>query len=78
MIHENPDLGILFEVPHESESSSFRKPSPGADGRTVGDRSNHLPMIDITGPGIAFHAKPMVKKSAQESISSMGWMPFFY
>jgi phosphoserine phosphatase len=38
----------------------------------VGDGSNDLPMINIAGLGIAFHAKPLVKKNAQHSISTIG------
>lgn len=38
----------------------------------VGDGSNDLPMINIAGLGIAFHAKPIVKKNAQHSISTIG------
>ena len=38
----------------------------------VGDGSNDLPMINIAGLGIAFHAKPVVKKNAQHSISTLG------
>lgn len=38
----------------------------------VGDGSNDLPMISIAGLGIAFHAKPIVKQKAQQSISSVG------
>lgn len=38
----------------------------------VGDGSNDLPMISIAGLGIAFHAKPIVRKKAQKSISSVG------
>jgi phosphoserine phosphatase len=38
----------------------------------VGDGSNDLPMISIAGLGIAFHAKPVVKQKAQQSISSVG------
>lgn len=38
----------------------------------VGDGSNDLPMINIAGLGIAFHAKPVVKKNAQHSISTTG------
>lgn len=38
----------------------------------VGDGSNDLPMINIAGLGIAYHAKPIVKKSAQHSISTIG------
>lgn len=38
----------------------------------VGDGSNDLPMISIAGLGVAFHAKPIVKEKAQQSISSVG------
>lgn len=38
----------------------------------VGDGSNDLPMLNIAGLGIAFHAKPLVKKNAQHSISTTG------
>jgi phosphoserine phosphatase len=38
----------------------------------VGDGSNDLPMINIAGLGIAFHAKPLVRKNAQHAISNMG------
>lgn len=38
----------------------------------IGDGSNDLPMINIAGLGIAFHAKPIVSKNAQHSISTIG------
>ncbi len=38
----------------------------------VGDGANDLPMLKIAGLGIAFRAKPIVKKSAGQSISTMG------
>jgi len=38
----------------------------------VGDGANDLPMLNLAGLGIAFHAKPKVKDSAQSSISSIG------
>jgi phosphoserine phosphatase len=38
----------------------------------VGDGANDLPMISIAGLGVAFHAKPIVEKNAQQSISSVG------
>ena len=38
----------------------------------VGDGANDLPMITLAGLGIAFHAKPKVKESAQQSISTTG------
>ena len=38
----------------------------------VGDGANDLPMLLEAGLGIAFHAKPRVKKEAQQSISTIG------
>lgn len=38
----------------------------------VGDGANDLPMISTAGLGIAFHAKPKVKESARQSITTMG------
>lgn len=38
----------------------------------VGDGANDLPMISMAGLGIAFHAKPKVKATAKQSISTIG------
>jgi len=38
----------------------------------VGDGANDLPMLSTAGLGIAFHAKPKVKATARQSISSIG------
>ena len=38
----------------------------------VGDGANDLPMLRCAGLGIAFRAKPIVRSSARQSISSMG------
>lgn len=38
----------------------------------VGDGANDLPMLSLAGLGIAFHAKPKVKASAEQRISSVG------
>ena len=44
----------------------------------VGDGSNDLPMIQLAGLGIAFHAKPKVKATAQHAISSGGLDSILY
>ncbi len=44
----------------------------------VGDGSNDLPMIQLAGLGIAFHAKPKVKASAKHSISEIGLDAILY
>ena len=38
----------------------------------VGDGANDLPMLTTAGLGIAFHAKPKVKATAGQSISTIG------
>ena len=38
----------------------------------VGDGANDLPMLLEAGLGIAFHAKPRVKKEARQSLSTIG------
>ncbi len=38
----------------------------------VGDGANDLPMLSTAGLGIAFHAKPKVKNTARQSISTIG------
>ena len=38
----------------------------------VGDGANDLPMISLAGLGIAFHAKPKVVATAQQSINTIG------
>jgi phosphoserine phosphatase len=44
----------------------------------VGDGSNDLPMLNIAGLGIAFHAKPIVTKNAQHAISTTGLDAILY
>ncbi len=38
----------------------------------VGDGANDLPMLSVAGLGIAFHAKPKVKATAGQSLSTVG------
>lgn len=38
----------------------------------IGDGANDLPMLARAGLGIAFHAKPVVRKSAEHEMSTMG------
>ena len=38
----------------------------------VGDGANDLPMLSIAGLGVAYHAKPLVRKTAQQAISYVG------
>ncbi len=44
----------------------------------VGDGANDLPMLNLAGLGIAFHAKPKVKKGARQAISTLGLDSILY
>jgi phosphoserine phosphatase len=38
----------------------------------VGDGANDLPMLELAGLGIAFRAKPLVRQTARQSLSTLG------
>ena len=38
----------------------------------VGDGANDIPMLDLAGMGIAYRAKPVVRRNADQSISCLG------
>lgn len=44
----------------------------------VGDGANDLMMLGVAGLGIAYHAKPLVKESAEHSISTLGLDSILY
>ena len=44
----------------------------------VGDGANDLPMLNTAGLGIAFRAKPLVKASAKQAISTLGLDAILY
>ena len=44
----------------------------------IGDGANDLPMLSVSGLGIAFRAKPIVKASARQSISTLGLDSIIY
>ena len=44
----------------------------------VGDGANDLEMLATAGLGIAFHAKPIVKQTAEQSISNLGLDSILY
>jgi phosphoserine phosphatase len=68
-------LGEIIDGNKKAEllrNIAFKEDIHLAQTVAVGDGSNDLPMINIAGLGIAFHAKPIVKKNAQHSISTIG------
>lgn len=44
----------------------------------VGDGANDLPMLSRAGLGIAFHAKPLVRQQAEQSVSTLGLDAILY
>lgn len=44
----------------------------------VGDGANDLPMLNLAGMGIAFHAKPLVRRSASHAVSHLGLDSLLY
>lgn len=38
----------------------------------VGDGANDLEMLSVAGLGVAFHAKPLVRRQARQSVSTLG------
>ena len=44
----------------------------------VGDGANDLPMLNMAGMGIAFHAKPLVRESANHAVSHLGLDSILY
>lgn len=44
----------------------------------VGDGANDLPMLNLAGMGIAFHAKPLVRQGASHSLSHLGLDALLY
>ena len=45
---------------------------PLRESIAVGDGANDLPMLGLAGLGVAFRAKPLVKQSAKQAISTLG------
>ncbi|SDS33403.1 phosphoserine phosphatase [Formosa sp. Hel1_31_208] len=70
--------GYLGEIVDGEKKAEYLKDIAKLEGIdisqtiAVGDGANDLPMLNLAGLGIAFHAKPTVKDNAQSSISSIG------
>ncbi len=70
--------GYIGEIVDGNKKAEFLKEIAKKEGISidqtiaVGDGANDLPMLNLAGLGIAFHAKPKVKDNAQSSISSIG------
>lgn len=70
--------GYLGEIVDGDKKAEYLKEIVNKEGINIsqtiaiGDGANDLPMLNLAGLGIAFHAKPTVKNNAQNSISSIG------
>ena len=65
-------LSVALRNIYVSYRDGTGKMRPFGEAAAVGDGANDLPMLSLAGLGIAFHAKPKVKESAESSISSLG------
>lgn len=70
--------GYIGEIVDGNKKAEYLKKLADLEGIdinqtiAIGDGANDLPMLNLAGLGIAFHAKPKVKDNAQSSISSIG------
>ena len=62
------NLVILSQNPRDVTALT----EAGLSAIAVGDGANDLAMLAIAGLGVAFRAKPLVKKSAKHAISTLG------
>jgi len=70
--------GYLGDIVNGDKKAEYLKEIAEKEGINInqtiaiGDGANDMPMLNVAGLGIAFHAKPKVKNNAQSSISSIG------
>jgi phosphoserine phosphatase len=73
--------GMIVDGPRKAELLRQLAVDEGIDLQqviAVGDGANDLPMLSAAGLGIAFRAKPLVKQSAEQSISTLGLDAILY
>lgn len=75
---------VVGQVVDGARKAALLREIAAAEGLTldqviaVGDGANDLPMLSIAGLGIAFRAKPLVRESAEQSISALGLDAILY
>ncbi|MBB6429939.1 phosphoserine phosphatase SerB [Algisphaera agarilytica] len=68
-------LGTIVNGPRKAELLGELAATEGINEQqvvAVGDGANDLPMLNRAGLGIAFHAKPIVREQAEQSVSTLG------
>jgi phosphoserine phosphatase len=74
-------LGDIVDGPKKAEllkNLAFKEDIHLEQVIAVGDGANDLPMLNVAGLGIAFHAKPKVKENARQAISTIGLDAILY
>ncbi len=67
--------GSIVNAQRKAELLQLLADDEGVDRKqliAIGDGANDLPMLARAGLGIAFHAKPIVRQSAEHQVSTMG------
>jgi phosphoserine phosphatase len=68
-------LGSIVNAKRKAELLEQLAVDEGVDRKqliAIGDGANDLPMLARAGLGIAFHAKPVVRQTAEHRVSNMG------
>jgi phosphoserine phosphatase len=68
-------IGTIVNAQRKAELLEQLATDEGVDRKqliAIGDGANDLPMLSRAGLGIAFHAKPLVRQSAEHRVSTMG------
>jgi phosphoserine phosphatase len=74
-------LGTIVNAERKAKLLEQLAADEGVDRKqviAVGDGANDLPMLSRAGLGIAFHAKPLVRQTAEHRVSTMGLDAILY
>ena len=68
-------LGEIVDGPRKAELLAMLAAQEGLSLEqtiAVGDGANDIPMLSAAGLGVAFHAKPIVRRQAERTITEVG------
>lgn len=74
-------LGTIVNAERKAYLLDLLAKEEGVDRKqtiAIGDGANDLPMLSRAGLGIAFHAKPVVRQTAEHRLSTMGLDAILY